>query len=164
MGSSGGDHAIFLARFVASYVFPDALAFTRFLDVSFSAAVVEDAHSISGRDVPVWNHGQPEVFFSVPDIVTGLRASDFRVYCLSSYPDYAAGTAACHVVKYFAVKPSVQIDRIAATLAALGFPFDPSAQLVDERLLERLNRSVTPARWEEVKEAKRRSPMWGPTP
>ena len=152
----------FLSRFVASYVFPGGTAFADYLAERFQAAVIEDAYSTTARDEPVHNHGQAEIFFSLPATFGRLEERGFEIRLLDAYPDFPAGAARCHVIRYLATRKGVANARSAAWLSALGFQAGdvrPAATLLDE-----LNAAVPAGRWSAVERAKRESPVWGRTP
>jgi len=160
----GDDRSIFVARFVASYAFSKTEAFAEFIAANFGAMVLEDAFSTTDGEVRTENHGQPEIFFNLPRLQQMLAKEGFTFYLLSSYPDYPAETAPCHVIKLLALRREVPVAPVAATLDAMGFAFDPERQRVDATLLEKLNAAVSPERWQQVQSAKARSPVWGPSP
>jgi hypothetical protein len=154
--------AAFLSRFVASYAFPDGVAFADYLAERFQAAVVEDAYATTPRDEHVFNHGQAETFFSIPATLGALERGGFEIHVLDSYPDYPAGAAPCHVVRYLAARKGTMNERCRAYLLALGFTLPGPAAAGS--LLAELNARVTPQRWRKVERAKRESPVWGRTP
>lgn len=155
--------AIFLSRFVTSYVFSSALEFADYLAERFQIALVEDAYSTTDQDVSVFNHGQAEVFFSVSTAMGRLERADFEIYVLDSYPEFPAGSAPCHVIRYLAVKRGLVTERTKERLVALGLDYvgKPVSAMT---LLEQLNTAVTSRQWRAVKQAKRESPVWGRTP
>jgi hypothetical protein len=158
-----GRFAAFLSRFVPSYAFASSVEFADYLAERFDAAVVEDAYSTTERDVSVFNHGQAEVFFSLPIFLGRLEQSDFDLHVLDAYPDFPAESAPCHVIRYLVVRKGVFTDRTKQYLA--GFGLNSSATRASAAtLLQQLNASVTLRQWRAVKKAKRESPVWGPTP
>lgn len=150
--------AIFISRFVSSYVFQSGREFADYLS-PFRAALIEDAYSTTSADVPVENHGQPEVFFSVPEAMGQLERAGFEIYLLDHYPDFPAGAAPCHVIRYLAAKPGVYGLGVAGRLSALGF--NAAQRVAGLSLLDRLNSSVSASQWDEVERAKQASPVWG---
>lgn len=157
-----GRFAVFLSRFVASYVLPDGLALADYLAERFQAAVLEDAYSTTAKDVRVFNHGQAETFFSIPETFGRLEQNGFELRLLENYPDFPAGSAPCHVIRIVAARKGVFNDRAREHLAVLGFPAGEPVSAAS--LLDRLNARVTPGRWRAVERAKRESPVWGRTP
>ncbi|MBM3815336.1 MAG: hypothetical protein FJW20_27305, partial [Acidimicrobiia bacterium] len=155
--------AVFWSRFVASYVFQSSIEFAGYLADRFQAIVVEDAYSTTAQDVPVFNHGQPEVFFSAPTVMGALEQADFEIHILDWYPDFPAGSAPCHVIRYLAAKKGLLTGRVKDYLAGLGFN-QPGPPVLAATLLDQLNAAVTPRQWRAVKLAKRQSPVWGRTP
>lgn len=154
--------AAFLSRFVASYVFAQGTALADYLAERFQAAVLEDAYATGAEDVPVFNHGQAETFFSIPGTFGRLEQHGFELRLLESYPDFPAGAAPCHVIRYVAARKGVLNDRAQQHLGALGFPTGKPVSAAS--LLGELNAGVSPARWRAVEKAKRESPVWGRTP
>lgn len=152
----------FLSRFVASYAFPRGEAFARYLTERFPVAVVEDAYSTTGEDVAVHNHGQPEVFFSIPQTFGALEAAGFEIRVLEAYPDFPAGAAPCHVVRYLALRRGILTQRARERLGELALDL-PAAPASAATLLSELNARVPESRWRSVEAAKQRSPVWGPT-
>jgi hypothetical protein len=153
------DFAVFLSRFVASYVFAGGRQLADYLAERFDAALVEDAYSITGEDVPVFNHGQPEVFFALPETFGRLEQAGFEIYVLDSYPDFPAGSAPCHVIRCLAAKKARYTVEARSRLEALGFA---TASPVDAgKLLPKLNAAVSAKQWRAVERAKRTSPVWG---
>lgn len=150
--------ASFLSRFVASYAFNSGGDFASWLAERFQVVLVEDAYSTVERDVAVQNHGQPQIFFSVPATFCKLREAGFQIYVLDSYPDWPAGTAPCHVVKYLALR-DLEPKQAFENLNRLGYaPPPPTDPVV---LLEQLNAGVSARQWHEVRAAKAISPVWG---
>ena len=154
--------ALFLSRFVASYAFSGGQPFADYLAGRFQAALIEDAYSTSGEDVRVSNHGQPEVFFSIPETFGRIEQAGFAIHVLDSYPDFPAGSAPCHVIRYLAAKKGVLNDRANGSLAQLGFA-RLGAPATAGMLLEQLNARITAKQWRIVERAKRESPVWGRT-
>ena len=151
-----------ISRFVASYVFPTGKDFVDFAN-RFRAVIIEDAYSTTGSDVSVYNHGQPETFYSLTDVFQGYAGNGFEIHVLSSYPDHPGGSAPCHIVKYLAIKKPLTAAELNGLLEKLGFPtlgpaVDPATALAA------MNAKVTEAHWAKVKRAKFESPVWGPTP
>jgi len=155
--------SIFLSRFVTSYVFSSSLEFADYVAERFQVALVEDAYSTTDQDVAVFNHGQAEIFFSVSTTMGRLEQADFEIYVLDSYPEYPAGSAPCHVIRYLAAKRGLVTERAKERLVPLGIDF-VDKPVSARTLLQQLNASVTPQRWRAVKQAKRESPVWGRTP
>jgi len=154
---------VFLSRFVASYAFPHGSDFAAYLAEPFQAALVEDAYSTSAEEIQVFNHGQSETFFSIPEVFARLQQSGFEIYLLDSYPDHPAGAARCHVIRYLAARKGLVTEEFKRRMAALGFN-PPGEPVPAGALLQKLNDSVTPARWRAVKKAKAEFPVWGRTP
>lgn len=158
-----GRFAVFLSRFVASYAFRGGREFADYLGERFPAALVEDAHSTTLEELPVFNHGQRETFFSVPEVFARLEQHGMQVYLLDAYPDHPAGAARCHVLRYLALRKGLATKRFRQRLTALGFG-DPGDPVTASALLQKLNDAVAPAQWRAVKRAKEESPVWGRTP
>lgn len=155
--------AIFLSRFVASYAFPRGSEFAAYLAERFQAALVEDAYSTTGEELRVYNHGQSETFFSVPEVFARLEQSGFEIYVLDTYPDHPADAAPCHIIRYLAARKGLVTKEFRERMAGLGFNV-PEIPVAAGALLQKLNESVSPARWRAVKKAKLESPVWGRTP
>jgi hypothetical protein len=155
--------AVFLSRFVASYAFRGATELADYLADRFQAAVVEDAYSTTPRDEPVFNHGQPEVFFSIPALFGRLQDAGFDLHVLAAYPDYPAGSAPCHVIRYVLARKGAMSERLGVWLAGLGLAA-PGRAASPASLLGELNARVTTEQWRRVRKAKEESPVWGPTP
>jgi hypothetical protein len=155
--------AVFLSRFVPSYVYSSSIEFASYLADRFQVALVEDAYSTIDQDVAVFNHGQPEIFFAIPKVMGLLAEAGFDIFVLETYPDYPADAAPCHVIRYIATKKGLLTKRVKEYLAGLGMnsPYEPISA---RTLLGQLNASVTPRRWRAVEQAKRQSPVWGRTP
>lgn len=155
--------AVFLSRFVASYAFPRGGEFAAYLAERFNAALVEDAYSTTRDERHVFNHGQSQTFFSIPEVFARLEKSGFEIYLLDSYPDHPAGAAPCHIIRYLAARKGLVTEEFKQRIADLGFT-PPREPIAAATLLHKLNESVTPARWRAVKKAKEVSPVWGRTP
>lgn len=155
--------AVFLSRFVASYAFPRGSDFAAYLAERFQAALVEDAYSTTEKELHVYNHGQSEIFFSIPEVFASLESSGFEIYLLDTYPDHPAGAAPCHILRYLAARKGLVGEQFRERMAALGFNA-PREPVTAGTLLHELNASVTPQRWNAVKKAKEESPVWGRTP
>jgi hypothetical protein len=154
--------AVFLSRFVASYAFRSGGEFADYLGERFPAALVEDAYSTSIEELPVFNHGQRETFFSVPEIFARLERHGMEVHLLDAYPDHPAGAGRCHVLRYLAVRKGLATKRFKHWMTALGFG-DLGDPVAGDALLQKLNDAVAPAQWRAVKRAKEESPVWGRT-
>ena len=154
--------AVFLSRFVASYAFARGSDFSDYLAARFQAAVVEDAYATVAEEVRVSNHGQPEVFFSIPEVFGRLEKSGFEIFLLDAYPDFPAGAAPCHVIRYLAARKGLVTEEHKVWMRDLGF-VPPDGPVAAEAILQRLNDSVTPELWRAVKKAKEESPVWGRT-
>ena len=155
--------AIFLSRFVTSYVFPSSLVFADYLAERFQIALIEDAYSTTDQDIPVFNHGQAETFFSIPAAMGRLEEANFEIYLLDTYPEFPAGSAPCHVIRYLSVKQGLLTEGVKKRLGSLGLDF-VDKPISAKLLLQQLNSAVTPRQWRAVKRAKRESPVWGRTP
>jgi hypothetical protein len=155
-------YGVFLSRFVASYAFQTSMEFGAYLADRFRAALVEDAYSTTIDDVPVFNHGQAETFFSIPALFGLLEQAGFTCYVLDSYPDFPAGAAPCHVIRYLALRGGPVGTTLRTYLEGLGFP-PPREPAAAATLLQTLNDAVTPRTWRTVKKAKEESPVWGRT-
>jgi hypothetical protein len=155
--------SVLLSRFVASYVFPDADAFVNWAAPHFDALAIEDPFTTDGSNWRGQNHGQPETFFSLPDLVDGLLASGYAIGMINAYGDWPAGTTRCHVVKLLGVRDARRWDVIANDFERLSG--QPIAKVGSgSELLDDLNESVSRADWTRIRAAKGASPVWGPTP
>ena len=155
--------AIFLSRFVTSYVFSSASEFADFIAERFQIALIEDAYSTTEDDAAVFNHGQAEIFFSIPMAIGRLEQVDFDIYLLDTYPEFPAGSAPCHVIRYIAIKKGLLRARAKERLASLGIDSMNQPTAV-KLLLQQLNSRIPRERWRAIKKAKRESPVWGRTP
>lgn len=155
--------AVFLSRFVASYAFPHGKEFADYLAERFPVALVEDAYSTTGEELHVFNHGQSETFFSIPEVFGMLNRHGMEIFVLNSYPDHPAGATPCHIIRYLVSRKGLVTEKVRERMAGLGF-IVPGEPADSNKLLQELNDSVSPASWRAVRNAKKVSPVWGPTP
>ena len=154
--------SMLLSRFVASYVFPDASALLAWSTLHFDAIAIEDPFTTDGSNWSGQNHGQPEAFFALPELVDGLLAAGYAVGLIAAYGDWPAGTRSCHVVKLVAFREESEWDSVNQAFQRLTgshlTPVQSGCALLDD-----LNSSVTEADWNRIRAAKEASPVWGPT-
>lgn len=161
---TSGEFSVLLSRFVASYVFESSADYADYVAQHFSAVVVEDAYSTTQSDVRVHNHGQPEVFFSLPTVFQKLEENGFSFYILETYPDWPGDAAPCHVVRYLATKRELVTDEYVDMIEKLGFSFDPvQCRVKANEVLGRLNAKVSQEDWQKVQLNKLKNPVWGRT-
>ena len=158
-----GQFSTLISRFVASYVFPTGVEFAKYAANRFQAIMIEDAYSTIKTDVSVSNHGQRQTFFSMLDVFRAFADRRYNIFVLDSYPDYPAGSAPCHVVKYLALSDELSKSSYKTYLAELGFE-SPQVAARPDTLLDELNSEISAERWAVVKRAKSESPIWGRTP
>ena len=154
----------FYSRFVASYTFPDAATFGRFIVENCDAAVIEDPYSTTDEDVHVFNHGQKETFFSFSAVLHELKQAGFAVFLLNHYPDYPKDAAPCHVIRYVAIKDTIDRAAYGEYLKKLGWTGDALTRpAVPKETLAAFNAAMTRNDWASVKRQKAASPVWGPS-
>lgn len=156
-------NAIFHSRFVCSYAFPTTNAFADFISSNFSACVIEDAFSIVGKEVEVFNHGQRQLFFSLNDCVNKLRSQGFKVFLIDWYGDFPAGSEKCFVTKLLVFKESaVDLAAVCQHLSNHGLNFDPlKADIPD--MLNYMDTRIDSKEWAKIKDNKLVNPVWSRT-